>query len=230
MAVHTQAGWRELYHFPLIVNADTYGYSAKVAGEGGCSLPLISRTDYLQHLRRSVEREMNETVTFLKDAQFFSAWTEYAMSRLYFCFEKAKIPEETDIVTQGDEADFCFIVKSASAVLVKLKEGEEGRVPEPEKEVSSPEASPATRRSRISVADPSPHTSRPSMAGIPMARASVSGNDSPLPRLSKMGGATQAWEGATQTWEGATIFPRLGGRVLPRRSQPSKWRGRRIHG
>ena len=78
------------HHFPLVVNADTYGYAAKVAGEGGCSLLLISRTDYLQHLRRSVEREMNETVTFLKDAQFFSAWTEYAMSRLYFCFEKAK--------------------------------------------------------------------------------------------------------------------------------------------
>ena len=78
-------------------------------------------------------------INMLKQTPFFSSWSEMSMARLYFWFQKKRLPPETDVVKQGDDADFCFIIRSGRCdVLVEMKE-------EPKKEETptkpSPEAS-----------------------------------------------------------------------------------------
>ena len=50
------------HHFPLVMQYRFYGYSARVTGNAGASILLISKVDYIHILRRSVEKEMNDTV------------------------------------------------------------------------------------------------------------------------------------------------------------------------
>ena len=74
---------------------------------------------------------MRETVSMLRSTPFFSSWTATSVERLYFWFERRKLGPEEDVVRQGDEADFCFIIRSGKCdVLVDI---------EPEPESSSSE-------------------------------------------------------------------------------------------
>ena len=60
--------------------------------DDGASLLMVSKTDYAHVLRRSVEKEMTDTVHMLKTTPFFSSWSDTSMSRLYFWFEKKRMP------------------------------------------------------------------------------------------------------------------------------------------
>jgi len=116
---------RGFHHFPLVMQYRFYGYSARVEASAGASVLVILKTDYIHILRRSMEKEMNDTVSMLKATPFFSTWSETSMARLYYWFDRRKLAPETDVVKQGDDADFCFIIRSGRCdVLVEVKEEE----------------------------------------------------------------------------------------------------------
>ena len=63
--------------------------------KGGASILLVPKTEYVFAMRRSVEKEMMETVSLLRSTPFFSSWSEASISRLYFWFEKKRmLPEQ----------------------------------------------------------------------------------------------------------------------------------------
>ena len=137
------------HHFPLVMQSRFYGYSARVVAETGASVLLISRQDYIFTLRRSVEKEMTDTVNMLKATPFFSSWSETSVTRLYFWFERKRMAPEEDVVRQGDDADFCFIIRSGRCdVLVELPPEEEAKPAEKPKEEggSSEAAAPAPKK------------------------------------------------------------------------------------
>ena len=122
---HCHAG-KGFHHFPLVMQYRFYGYSARVTDPMGASIILVSKTDYVHALRRTVEKEMTDTVNMLKATPFFSSWSDTSISRLYFWFTRRRFPPEEDVVRQGDDADFCFIIRSGRCdVLVQINENEE---------------------------------------------------------------------------------------------------------
>jgi len=123
MRTTTIKAGRGFHHFPLVMQYRFYGYSASVEAASGASVLIILKTDYIHILRRAMEKEMLDTVSMLKSTPFFSTWSETSMSRLYYWFERRKMAPETDVVKQGDDADFCFIIRSGRCdVLVEVKE------------------------------------------------------------------------------------------------------------
>ena len=125
---------KSFHHFPLVMQYRFYGYSA-TCGEEGASVLIILKSDYIYILRRIMEKEMTETVTMLKATPFFASWSDQSITRLYYWFDRRKYAPETDIVSQGDEANFCFIIRSGRCdVLVENKEEKkEGEVSPPKK-------------------------------------------------------------------------------------------------
>lgn len=110
------------HHFPLVMQSRFYGYNARVPeGSMGASILIVSKADYISILRRTIDRDMTETVQMLQSTPFFRSWPTVTLSRLYFWFSREKRGPEEDVVTQGDDADFCFIIKSGRCdVLVEL--------------------------------------------------------------------------------------------------------------
>ena len=140
-----QAG-KGFHHYPLVMQSRFYGYTATVDDPRGASVLLISKADYVHILRRTVEKEMTDTVSMLKNTPFFSSWSDTSMARLYFWFERRKLAPEEDVVKQGSDADFCFIIRSGRCdVLVEVADGEGEGAPS-ESGGSSIEASPAFMR------------------------------------------------------------------------------------
>mmetsp|Transcript_28197 Transcript_28197/g.68475 ORF Transcript_28197/g.68475 Transcript_28197/m.68475 type:complete len:1165 (-) Transcript_28197:240-3734(-) len=139
-------------HFPLIQQSMLYGYSAKTLSSGAAFL-LVHRSDYVQKLRREVEKHMLDSVSMLKSLSFFSDWTHAAVSRFYFWFERRRVQVGEDVVTQGDNADFCFIIRSG-ACDVLVRQMQESVPPSPAKDAPAPAAaaplSPAAGASPIS--------------------------------------------------------------------------------
>lgn len=107
-------------HLPLVLRLSRYGYGA-TAGDEGALILLIDRHSYMCSLRSSVAQEMESAVSSLSATKFFAAWTQRALQRLYFWFERTKVPAGQEVVRQGDAADFCFIILSGSCdVLVNV--------------------------------------------------------------------------------------------------------------
>lgn len=135
------------HHYPLVMNNLFYGYSARVVDPIGASVILLTKQDYVHALRKQMEKEMMDTVNILKGTQFFSAWSEMSISRLYFWFDRRRLPTEANVVTQGDDADFCFIIRSGRCdVLVEVADEDaedEGGALTPS---ASRNSSPMTRR------------------------------------------------------------------------------------
>lgn len=51
------------HHYPLVMQNRFYGYNAHIGIDGpGAALLMISKSDYISSLRRSIDREMMETV------------------------------------------------------------------------------------------------------------------------------------------------------------------------
>lgn len=124
---------KSFHHFPLVMQYRLYGYTA-TCGEEGASVLIILKSDYVYILRRMMEKEMTETVTMLKATPFFASWSDQSIARLNYWFDRRKYAPETDIVSQGDEANFCFIIRSGRCdVLVKEEERREGEVSPPKK-------------------------------------------------------------------------------------------------
>jgi len=149
MRVTTCGAGHGFHHFPLVMQHTFYGYSASVVESSGAAVLLIPKNDYQQHLRRWIDKEMSETVSMLKATTFFSSWSELSISRLYFWLVKRKYAVEEDVVRQGDEADFCFIIRSGRCdVLVELseEEGKPAQPPDSGYESASPWPSPINQR------------------------------------------------------------------------------------
>jgi hypothetical protein len=106
------AAGHSFHHLPLVTAARCYGYSARVAHEKGASLLLLPSADYATILHRSIDLELRATVSMLSATRFFATWTEAALTRLYFWFDQRRVAAGTEIVRQGDAADFCFIIQS----------------------------------------------------------------------------------------------------------------------
>ena len=70
----------------------------------------VSKADYIQILRRHMEQQMNDTVSLLRSTAFFADWTAASISRLFFWFERKRYAATDDVVKQGDDANFCFII------------------------------------------------------------------------------------------------------------------------
>lgn len=138
---------RGFHHYPLVMQSRFYGYNARIPADShGASILLIQKGDYISTLRRSVDKEMTETVTMLKTTPFFASWSEASMNRLYFWFDRQKRGPEEDVVTQGDDADFCFIIKSGRCDVLVDAADEGGDESESTSAATSIEASPAFRR------------------------------------------------------------------------------------
>ena len=50
------------HHYPLVMQSPFYGYNARVTDPAGASLLLLSRSDYVSILRKTVDKEMSDTV------------------------------------------------------------------------------------------------------------------------------------------------------------------------
>ena len=115
--------------FPLVMGSKLYGYNARVDDPAGASIMLIPKELYTKELRTRVKNDMDDTVALLKSTPFFTMWSEQSVARLYFWFEKKKLAPEEDVVKQGDDADFCFIIKSGRCdVLVELTDEEKAEL------------------------------------------------------------------------------------------------------
>ena len=183
-----QAG-KGFHHYPLVTQARSYGYSARVVAPTGASVLLISKEDYMSILRRSIEKEMNDTVVMLKATPLFSSWSETSVARLYFWFERKRFGPEEDVVREGEDVDFCFVIRSGSCdVLVELppeeRINEDGSVhgsvtgseqlgATPGSSPMPPSRSPAAMRSAVMSAMRSPAAMRP-----PLSRQSSCGGGS----------------------------------------------------
>ena len=55
---------------------------------------------------------MTEAVRMLRASPFFSDWTKPSLERLYWILERRRLQPGENVVTQGDVADFCFIIRS----------------------------------------------------------------------------------------------------------------------
>jgi hypothetical protein len=62
MRKHIMRTGRGFHHFPLVMQSRFYGYNARASSNYGAALLMISKADYISSLRRSVDREMTETV------------------------------------------------------------------------------------------------------------------------------------------------------------------------
>ena len=84
--VHCRNG-RAFGHYPLVHNEPRYDYAAFVEDmEDGCCVLLVPKTAYVQALRKVVENQMRHTVSLLQANKTFSAWSVYALNRIYFWF------------------------------------------------------------------------------------------------------------------------------------------------
>ena len=101
-------------HYPLVHSLRTYDYSARVVDGGGCCMLLIPKVAYIRTLRTKVERHMLDTVAQLQANALFSHWSRPALCRLFFWFTHRRCEKGEDIITQGDAADFCFIIRAGS--------------------------------------------------------------------------------------------------------------------
>jgi len=114
------------HHFPLVMKYTVYGYTATADDHFGACIVKLSKDDYIRFISKTIDREMQDTVHMLKTTPFFSSWSDTSICRLYFWFERRRLPPESDVVTQGDEADFCFIIRSGRCdVLVEVAEEED---------------------------------------------------------------------------------------------------------
>ena len=112
-----QAG-EHFNHFPLVTDSPNYGFAARVDDPQGASIALIPKEEYTLCLKKLVVDEVSRTVELLRDTQFFSAWTERAMWRLYFWFQRKTVGADEDIVRQGETASFCFIILSGRCTVL----------------------------------------------------------------------------------------------------------------
>lgn len=114
--VHQQSRERLLspghafHHLPLVTRSRSFGYDAKVVDDAPAALIVINAADWLAIFGVSVESELRATVKMLSSTDFFVAWTDAALQRLFFWFEKRKVRSGVDIVHKGDDANFCFII------------------------------------------------------------------------------------------------------------------------
>ena len=136
------------HHYPMVMQSKHYGYSA-MAGRHGATLLLLPRLDYVSSgLRSSVESEMRSTADFLSRTAFFNNWSQASLSRLYFWFGRKVLPPQQDIVTQGDDAQFCFFIRRGSCdVLVRPS------MEELERERDEAEAAERSERERLEIAE-----------------------------------------------------------------------------
>ena len=102
----------QFHHVPLVLNKPSYGYTAYGDSQRGASLLLLPKAVYDSTLRASVEASMSKTVKLLMDSQSFGLMSEEALISLYFCLKPKLALAGEDVVTQGDDADFCFIIRS----------------------------------------------------------------------------------------------------------------------
>ena len=98
-------------HYPLLRESVTVDYSAKAAA-CGCGVLRVSKAHYAGLLRRQEEKLMTEAVRMLRASPFFSDWTKPSLERLYWILERRRLQPSENVVTQGDVADFCFIIAS----------------------------------------------------------------------------------------------------------------------
>jgi CRP-like cAMP-binding protein len=97
------------HHMPLVLRSDSYGYSAKCVE--ATLLMKLRCVDYDAILRRSIERDMLETVEMISATIFFGSWSDAALTRLYFRLERRHVPAGENVMTIGDDADFCFFIR-----------------------------------------------------------------------------------------------------------------------
>ena len=139
------------HHLPFVSEGTKrpYGYSAYVsdAEQHGASLLLLPAADYTSILRRQIEREVRDAVALMHSrCKFFERWAEAALARLYFWFERRIVGADEDIVTQGDAADFCFIILSGTCnILREYLPGELETAPAPEAPAPSAQRRPSLR-------------------------------------------------------------------------------------
>ena len=103
--------------YPLLHDTAAVDYSAKAA-PCGCGVLRVSKNHYAGLLRRHEEKVLGEAVRMLRASPFFSDWTVASLERLYFILERRRLQPGVDVVTQGDIADFCFIIASGKCDLV----------------------------------------------------------------------------------------------------------------
>ena len=100
--------------YPLLRESVTVDYSAKAA-PCGCGVLRVSKAHYAGLLRRQEEKMMTEAVRMLRASPFFSDWTNPSLERLYWILERRRLQPGENVVTQGDVADFCFIIASGKS-------------------------------------------------------------------------------------------------------------------
>ena len=103
--------------YPLLHDTAAVDYSAKAA-PCGCGVLRVGKNHYAGLLRRHEEKVLGEAVRMLRASPFFSDWTVASLERLYFILERRRLQPGVDVVTQGDIADFCFIIASGKCDLV----------------------------------------------------------------------------------------------------------------
>ena len=103
--------------YPLLRESVTVDYSAKAA-PCGCGVLRVSKAHYAGLLRRQEEKMMTEAVRMLRASPFFSDWTKPSLERLYWILERRRLQPGENVVTQGDVADFCFIIASGKCDIV----------------------------------------------------------------------------------------------------------------
>ena len=117
MRMTTVGEGRAFGQHALVHESELYDYSARAA-PCGCAVLRIGKAAYARLLRKREERLMNEAVRMLKASPFFSSWSVASLQRLYFMLERRRLQPGEDVVTQGDLADFCFIIASGKCDIV----------------------------------------------------------------------------------------------------------------
>tara|TARA_B110001452_G_scaffold140527_1_gene116854 strand:+ start:121 stop:3405 length:3285 start_codon:yes stop_codon:yes gene_type:complete len=105
-------------HHCLVTQSRYFDYGAIAGAPSGCAVLRVNKMDYARIVRRREEKQMADVVKQLKSSPFFSGWSVPSLQRLVYMMERRRLQPGEDVVTQGDMADFCFIIASGACDIV----------------------------------------------------------------------------------------------------------------
>ena len=85
--------------------------AATIAAIKDCYLAVLDRQNFKKCLAKIENREKNKKIDFLKNLPIFKMWTKNQIFKMTYFFSEFKYGINQAVFTQGDPADFIYIIK-----------------------------------------------------------------------------------------------------------------------
>lgn len=72
----------------------------------------MDRQSYKKVLGKIEQKRLNQSIDFLQSLPFFNSWTRSTISKFQYLFERKEFIRNQIVYTEGDHADFVYLILS----------------------------------------------------------------------------------------------------------------------